>query len=95
MACRAGRQSKTARRSTAKPCALLACVTAARSIVRCTRGRLTAYTQGDICALHAAARRRTIGFTQAGLFPVAYTIGTDFRPADRTASEARIHWNRW
>lgn len=33
--------------------------------------------------------------TQAGLFPVAYTIGTDFRPADRSASEARIHWNRW
>lgn len=33
--------------------------------------------------------------TQAGLFPVAYTIGTDFRPADRTASEGRIHWNHW
>jgi nitroreductase len=33
--------------------------------------------------------------TQAGLFPVAYTIGTDFRPADRTASQARIHWNHW
>lgn len=33
--------------------------------------------------------------TQAGLFPVAYTIGTDFKPADRSASEARIHWNRW
>jgi nitroreductase len=33
--------------------------------------------------------------TQAGLFPVAYTIGTDFRPADRSSSEARIHWNHW
>jgi len=33
--------------------------------------------------------------TQAGLFPVAYTIGTDFKPADRSASDARIHWNRW
>ena len=33
--------------------------------------------------------------TQAGLFPVAYTIGTDFKPADRTGSEQRIHWNRW
>lgn len=33
--------------------------------------------------------------TQAGLFPVAYTIGTDFKPADRSASTARIHWNRW
>jgi nitroreductase len=33
--------------------------------------------------------------TQAGLFPVAYTIGTDFKVADRSASEARIHWNRF
>jgi nitroreductase len=33
--------------------------------------------------------------TQAGLFPVAYTIGTDFKPADRSASTARVHWNRW
>lgn len=33
--------------------------------------------------------------TQAGLFPVAYTIGTDFRPADRSSSESTIHWNRW
>jgi nitroreductase len=33
--------------------------------------------------------------TQAGMFPVAYTIGTDFHPADRSASEATIRWNRW
>jgi nitroreductase len=33
--------------------------------------------------------------TQAGLFPVAYTIGTDFKPADRSASMSRVHWNRW
>lgn len=33
--------------------------------------------------------------TQAGMFPVAYTIGTDFRPADRAASEARVRWNHW
>jgi nitroreductase len=33
--------------------------------------------------------------TQAGLFPVAYTLGTEFRVADRSPSEARIHWNRW
>jgi nitroreductase len=35
------------------------------------------------------------GVTQAGLFPVAYTLGTDFRPADRSASEATVHWNHW
>ena len=34
-------------------------------------------------------------FTQAGLFPVAYTVGTDFRPGDRSFSESRIFWNHW
>lgn len=33
--------------------------------------------------------------TQAGLFPVAYTIGTDFKPADRSVSMRHIHWNSW
>jgi nitroreductase len=32
---------------------------------------------------------------QAGLFPVAYTIGTEFHAADRARSEQRIGWNRW
>ena len=37
-----------------------------------------------------------IGFIMlAGMFPVAYTIGTDFKPSDRTASEANIRWNHW
>jgi nitroreductase len=35
------------------------------------------------------------GYFQAGLFPVAHTIGTDFKPADRSYSENRIFWNRW
>jgi len=33
--------------------------------------------------------------TQAGMFPVAYTIGTDFRVADRSKSDAQIRWNHW
>jgi nitroreductase/ketosteroid isomerase-like protein len=32
---------------------------------------------------------------QAGLFPVAYTLGADFRPGDRSRSLRRIGWNRW
>ena len=32
---------------------------------------------------------------QAGLFPIAYTIGTDFKAADRAKSEQRIFWNGW
>jgi nitroreductase len=35
------------------------------------------------------------GHTQAGLFPVAYTIGSKFSPAQRESSEGRIFWNRW
>jgi hypothetical protein len=34
-------------------------------------------------------------WTQAGLFPIAYTIGTDFKAADRAASGSLVHWNRW
>ena len=33
--------------------------------------------------------------TQAGLFPIAYTTGGSFHPADRGLSEKRIFWNRW
>jgi len=34
-------------------------------------------------------------FTPAGVFPVAYTIGLDFKPGDRSFSESRIFWNHW
>jgi nitroreductase len=33
--------------------------------------------------------------TQAGLFPVAYTIGTEFRAGNRASSEETVRWNRW
>lgn len=33
--------------------------------------------------------------TQAALFPVAYTIGTDFRPASRPPAETITYWNSW
>jgi nitroreductase len=35
------------------------------------------------------------GYTQAGLFPVAYTIGTDFKPAKRLPLEPIVHWDQW
>ena len=35
------------------------------------------------------------GVTQAALFPVAYTIGTDFKPARRPAAEVITSWNEW
>lgn len=33
--------------------------------------------------------------SQAGLFPVAYTIGTDFKLAKRPPAEEFISWNEW
>lgn len=33
--------------------------------------------------------------TQCALLPVAYTIGTDFKPADRPGPETITSWNGW
>jgi nitroreductase len=33
--------------------------------------------------------------TQAALFPVAYTVGTDFKPAVRPPAESITSWNTW
>jgi nitroreductase len=33
--------------------------------------------------------------TQAALFPVAYTVGTDFRPASRPPAETVTYWDSW
>jgi nitroreductase len=33
--------------------------------------------------------------TQGGLFPIAYTKGTDFQPAKRLPLEKVLHWNKW
>jgi nitroreductase len=33
--------------------------------------------------------------SQGGLFPIAYTIGTDFKPAKREPLAKVVHWDRW
>ena len=33
--------------------------------------------------------------TQAALFPVAYTLGTDFKPAARPPAESITYWDSW
>ncbi len=33
--------------------------------------------------------------TQGGLFPIAYTIGTEFKPAKRLPLEKVLHWDKW
>jgi nitroreductase len=34
-------------------------------------------------------------YSQGGLFPIAYTKGTDFRRASRLPAEQVTHWNSW
>ncbi len=34
-------------------------------------------------------------YSQGGLFPIAYTKGTDFRRAKRLPAEQFVHWNGW
>jgi nitroreductase len=34
-------------------------------------------------------------YSQAGLFPIAYTKGTNFRPADRLPAQQVSHWDSW
>jgi nitroreductase len=34
-------------------------------------------------------------YSQGGLFPIAYTKGTDFRPAKRLPAASLTHWNSW
>ncbi len=34
-------------------------------------------------------------YSQGGLFPIAYTKGTDFRPANRLPADQVTHWDIW
>ncbi len=33
--------------------------------------------------------------SQAAIIPVAYTLGTDFKPASRMPLDSVLHWDRW
>jgi nitroreductase len=35
------------------------------------------------------------GYSQAGLFPIAHTIGTEFQPAKRLPAAELAHWDTW
>ncbi len=43
----------------------------------------------------AAALEIPEGFTQIALLPVAYTLGDDFKPAERPPVETVTYWNTW
>jgi nitroreductase len=63
-----------------------------------SRGLGTAWTTWHLMEERAMADVLGLPFddvTQAGLFPVAYTIGTEFRPAARKDLTGIVHWNEW
>jgi nitroreductase len=63
-----------------------------------SRGLGSAWTTFHLAHERAAAELLGIPYddvTQAALLPVAYTIGTDFRPAKRRPVEEITHWNSW
>jgi nitroreductase len=62
------------------------------------RGLGTAWTTIHLFYEQEAAEVLGIPYeqvTQAALIPVAYTLGTDFKPAPRKPLDSILHWNRW
>jgi nitroreductase len=62
-----------------------------------SRGLGSAWTTLHLGQEAAAAELLGIpdGVAQIALLPVAYTIGTDFKPAQRTPIRELTYWNRW
>ena len=62
------------------------------------RGLGTAWTTFHLAYEQEAAEILGIPFeqiSQAALIPVAYTIGTEFKPARRNPLETMVHWEEW
>jgi nitroreductase len=63
-----------------------------------SRGLGSAWTTFHLAHERRAAELLGIPYdevTQAALLPVAYTTGTDFRPAERRPIEEITHWDSW
>jgi len=62
-----------------------------------SRGLGSVWTTLHLAREHAVAELLGIPetVTQVALFPVAYTIGTDFKPAPRPRVETITSWNTW
>jgi nitroreductase len=63
-----------------------------------TRGLGAAWTSVHLRHERRAAEVLGIpyeSYTQGGLFPIAYTAGTNFRPAPRRPLSEIVHWDAW
>ena len=63
-----------------------------------SRGLGTVWTTFHLVHEQAAAEILGIPYdevTQVALIPVAYTIGTDFKPGRRKPLDTMVHWNQW
>lgn len=62
-----------------------------------SRGLGSAFTTLHLYREEAVAKLLGIpdGFLQVALLPVAYTVGVDFKPAQRPAPETVTFWNAW
>lgn len=62
------------------------------------RGLGTAWTTFHLAFEREAADLLGIPYDevmQAALIPVAYSLGTDFKPAPRRPLDTMVHWDRW
>src|SRR3954467_7441988 len=63
-----------------------------------SRGLGTVWTTFHLAHEQAAAEILGIPYdevTQVALIPVAYTLGTDFKPGKRKPLDSMVHWDRW
>ena len=63
-----------------------------------SRGLGTAWTTFHLQHEREAAELLGIPYDevmQAALVPVAYTLGTDFKPGRRAPLETMVHWDEW
>ena len=63
-----------------------------------SRGLGTVWTTFHLAHEREAAELLGIPYDdvmQAALIPVAYTLGTEFKPAVRVPLDSMVHWDRW